>query len=134
VARAALHGLRGQRVSLIIDRLLLRHGQNMLVVSAAFRRRSIPLAWIILPHTGASALADQQQVRTTALALLPERVRVTVHSDSEFRSQALAQWLREQDCDAMLGIQGGTRMRQTLTACQHAPYNTKSAKTAIQGK
>jgi hypothetical protein len=47
----ARHGLRGQRVSLIIDRLLLRHGQNILVVSAAFRRRSIPLAWIVLPHT-----------------------------------------------------------------------------------
>jgi hypothetical protein len=116
IARAALQGLRGQRVSLIIDRLLLRHGQNVLVVSAAFRRRSIPLAWSILPHTGASALADQQSVLTTALALLPERVRVTVHGDSEFRSQALYQWLRDQDGDAMLGIQGGTLMRQTPTA------------------
>jgi hypothetical protein len=116
VARTALQRLRGQRVSLIIDRLLLRHGQNMLVVSAAFRRRSIPLAWQVLSHTGASALTDQQQVRTTAPALLPERVRVTVHGDSEFRSQALYQWLRAQGCDGMLGIQGGTLMRQTPTA------------------
>jgi hypothetical protein len=116
VARTALQGLRGQRVSLVIDRLLLRHGQNILVVSAAFRRRSIPLAWQVLAQTGASALADQQAVLTTALALLPERVRVTVHGDSEFRSQALYHWLREQDCDAMLGIQGGTLMRHTPTA------------------
>jgi hypothetical protein len=116
VARTALRGLRGQRVSLIIDRLLLRHGQNILVVSAAFRRRSIPLAWIVLTHTGASALTDQQQVLTTALALLPERVRVTVHGDSEFRSQALSHWLCEQDGDAMLGIQGGTLMSPTPTA------------------
>jgi len=89
VARTALQGLRGQRVSLLIDRFLLRHGQNVLVVSAAFRRRSTPLAWQVLSHTGTSALTDQQAVLTTALALLPERVHETVHGDSEFRSQAL---------------------------------------------
>ena len=132
VVRAAVQGLRGQRVSLIIDRLLLRHGQNVLVVSAAFRRlllrhgqnvlvvsaafrrRSIPLAWRILPHTGSRGLADQQQILTTAMALLPEQVRVTVvHGNSEFRNQALYQWLREQDGDAMLGIQGGTLIAHT---------------------
>jgi hypothetical protein len=62
-------------------------------------------------------LADQQQVLTTAMALLPEPVRVTVvHGDSEFRSHALYQWLREQGCDAMLGIQGGTLMAHSPTA------------------
>jgi hypothetical protein len=90
VVRTALRGLRGQRVSLVLDRLLLRHGQHVLVVSAAFRRRSIPLTWRVLPHTGSSGLADQQQVLTTAMALLPEPVRVTVvHGDSEFCSHAL---------------------------------------------
>lgn len=116
IARTALQGLRGQRVSLIIDRVLLRHGQNVLVVSAAFRRRSIPLVWKVLAHTGASALAEQQALLTAAMALLPERVRVTVHGDSEFRSQALYQWLRERGCDAMLGIQGGTLMADSATA------------------
>jgi len=130
VARTALQGLRGQRVSLIIDRLLLRHGQNILVVSAAFRRRSIPLAWQVLDHTGASALADQQPVLKTALALLPERVRVTVHGDSEFRSQALYHWLRDQGCDVMLGIQGGTLLRQTPSATAQ-PLTTAVSETGV---
>jgi len=91
--------------------LRLRHGQHVLVVSAAFRRRSLLLAWIVLPHTGASALADQQQVLTTALAVPPDRMRETVHGDSEFRSQTLYQWLREQGCDVMLGIRGDTQCR-----------------------
>ncbi len=43
-----------------------------------------------------------------ALALLPEGVHVTIHGDSEFRSQALFHWLREQGHDVMLGVTGGT--------------------------
>ncbi len=108
IARTALMGLKGQRVDLLLDRVLLRDHHNILVVSVGFRRRSIPLAWKALDHRGASGLADQQAVLTEALALLPERVRVTVHGDSEFRSQELFQWLREQGHDAMLGITGGT--------------------------
>jgi len=130
VVQRALHGLRGQRVSVIIDRLLLRHGQNILVASAAFRRRSIPLAWMVLPHPGASALTDQQQVLTTALDLLPARGRVTVHGESEFRSQALYQWLREQGCDAMLGIQGGTLIAHHPTATAQ-PLTTDVTDTGV---
>src|SRR5215468_6328252 len=60
LAKAALHGLKGQRVQLLIDRVLLRDYHNILVVSIGFRRRSLPLAWIALPHRGQSGLADQQ--------------------------------------------------------------------------
>lgn len=102
VVRSARHGLRGQRVSRIIDRVLLRYGQHVLVVSAAFRRCSIPLSWMVLSHTGSRGLADQQQVFTTALALLPERVHITVHGASEFRRQALYPWLRAYGGDVMV--------------------------------
>src|SRR5919206_4590343 len=52
IVRSALGGVRGQRVSVLLDRVLLTNGQNALVASAAFRRRSIPLAWRVLEHTG----------------------------------------------------------------------------------
>jgi hypothetical protein len=107
IAKAALTGLKGQRVNLLIDRVLLRDHHNILVVSIGFRRRSIPLAWKALDHRGASGLADQQALLTQALELLPEGVRVTVHGDSEFRSQALFRWLRTYGHDIMLGVTGG---------------------------
>jgi hypothetical protein len=113
LARAALTGLKGQKVHLLIDRVLLHDRHNLLVVSIGFRRRSIPLAWKALDHRGKSNLADQQDVLKQALALLPERVRVTVHGDSEFRGWPLFTWLRDRHCDAMLGVQGNTYVSLT---------------------
>jgi hypothetical protein len=113
LAKAALHGLKGQRVQLLIDRVLLRDTHNILVVSIGFRRRSLPLAWLALPHRGQSGLADQQTVLRQALKLLPERVRVSIHGDSEFRSQELFAWLREQGHDGLLGVPGRTLLSLT---------------------
>jgi hypothetical protein len=103
-----LTGLKGQRVDLAIDRVLLRDQHNILVASVGFRRRSIPLAWKALPHRGASGLDDQKAVLTAALALLPERVRVTIHGDSAFRNIELFDWVRSLGHDAMVGVQGRT--------------------------
>jgi hypothetical protein len=106
IVTQALRGLAGQRVQLLIDRVLLRDQHNILVVSVGFRRRSIPLVWRALPHRGSSNLTDQQELIEEAVKLLPARVRISVHGDSEFRSQALYQWLRTQGYDAMLGVTG----------------------------
>jgi hypothetical protein len=108
LVKAALHGLQGQRVQLLIDRVLLRDTHNILVVSIGFRRRSLPLAWIVLAHRGPSGLADQQAVLQSALAVLPERVRVSIHGDSEFRSQELFAWIRAHGHDGMMGVPGRT--------------------------
>lgn len=108
----ALHGLTGQRVQLLIDRVLLRNQTNILVVSIGFRRRSLPLIWKILPHRGASGLDDQKKLLAAAIALLPEKVRISVHGDSEFRSRTLYSWLRDQGCDALMGIRGDVRIFQ----------------------
>lgn len=108
--RAALHGLKGQRVQLLLDRVLLNDHHNLLVLSIGFRRRSLPLAWLALEHRGKSSLADQQAVLASGLAVLPEAVRVSVHGDNEFRSCELFCWLRERQCDVMLGIYGNTHV------------------------
>src|SRR5258705_9737090 len=113
LAKAALHGLQGQRVQLLLDRVLLRDTHNILVVSIGFRRRSLPLAWIALDHRGQSGLADQQALLRQALTLLPSRVRVSIHGDSEFRSQELFAWLREAGHDGMLGVPGRTLLALT---------------------
>lgn len=106
IVRAALSGLRRQRVHVLLDRVVLTDTQNVLVVSLGFRRRSIPLVWRILEHAGSSNLLDQQTVLAAAVALLPAEVRVIVQADSEFRNQTLFQWCRDQGWDAILGIRG----------------------------
>jgi Transposase DDE domain len=108
LVKRALTGLKGQKVHLLIDRVLLQDRHNILVISIGFRRRSIPLVWKALSHRGKSNLADQQELVRQALWLLPERVRVHVHGDSEFRGHALFEWLRAQGCHAFLGVQGNT--------------------------
>lgn len=108
IVRAALSGLRRQRVHVLLDRVVLTETQNVLVVSLGFRRRSIPLVWRILEHAGSSNLDDQQTVLQAAVALLPAQVRVLVHADSEFRSRTLFQWCRDHGWDAILGIRGNT--------------------------
>lgn len=108
LAKAALAGLKGQRVQILIDRVLVQNWHNILVISVAFRPRSIPLVWKSLDHRGQSGLADQHDLLTQALALLMFRVRVSIHGDSEFRSQELFAWLRARGHDGMLGVTGRT--------------------------
>ena len=123
LAKAALHGLKGQRVHLLIDRVLLRDTHNILVVSIGFRRRSLPLVWLALSHRGQSGLADQKQLLSQAFALLPERVRVSIHGDSESRSQDLFAWLRAHGHDVMLGVTGRTLLTLTPEG-QASPLST----------
>src|SRR6266545_4267193 len=106
IVKQALHGLAHQRVQLLIDRVLISDQHNILVVSVGFRRRSIPLVWKALEHRGSSNLTDQQGLIQAAVALLPPDVRISVHGDSEFRSQELFRWLRTHRYDAMLGVDG----------------------------
>ena len=120
LAKAALRGLKGQRVQLLIDRVVLRDTHNVLVVSIGFRRRSLPLAWLNLSHRGPSSLEHQIQLLSQALSLLPERVRVSVHGDSEFRSRELFAWLREQGHTALLGVTGRTLVSLTADGAASA--------------
>ncbi len=86
--------------------MLIRDQHTILVVSVGLRRRSIPLVWKALEHRGSSNLTDQQGLIQAAVALLPPDVRISVHGDSEFRSQELFGWLRTHRYDAMLGVDG----------------------------
>src|SRR5919199_6893459 len=118
IARAALAGITHQRVDLVLDRVLLQERHNLLVASVAFRRRSVPLAWQALDHVGSSDLDDHKAVLKAALTELPAGTTVTVHADSEFRSVALFQWLREQGHDALLSIRGHTYVYDRADATQ----------------
>jgi hypothetical protein len=57
IVRHALSGLQRQKVHLLLDRVVLSDTQNVLVVSLGFRRRSIPLVWRVLRHSGSARSA-----------------------------------------------------------------------------
>ena len=113
LAKAALTGLKGQPVTLLIDRVLVQDTHPIRVVRVGFRRRSLPLAWIALPHRGASGVPNQPSVLRQARAVVPAQVRVTIHGESAFRSQALFAGLRDQGHDGMLGVTGATLVALT---------------------
>lgn len=106
VVRAAIAGLVRQPIHVVLDRVLLHDRHNLLVVGLATRRRVVPLVWQRLDHVGSSDLAQQQAIIAEALELLPATRRVTLHADSEFRSQELFAWLVAQGCEAFLGLRG----------------------------
>jgi hypothetical protein len=110
LVRQAVSGLQRQKVHLLLDRVVLSDTQNVLVVSLGFRRRSVPLVWRVLQHSGSSTLRDQQQLLRAAAKLLPPSVRLSVHADSEFRSQQLFDWLRKRRWNAILGIRGNVQL------------------------
>jgi Transposase DDE domain len=124
IVKQALHGLKGQRVQLLLDRVVLQDTHNLLVVSVAFRRRSIPLMWVALSHQGSSTLEDRQGLIEPAVRLLPPGVRISIHGDSEFRGLAFYQWLREQGYDAMLGVVGYGLVSTTESGVDTAGHST----------
>jgi hypothetical protein len=76
---------QGQQIRLIVDGSKVGFAHQLLMVSLAYRRRSIPIAWTWVEHvrghsTGATQLALLSYVRS----LLPHGMAVLLVGDSEF--------------------------------------------------
>jgi hypothetical protein len=113
--RRLLTGLTGQTVRVLIDRVDLTPNFQVLMVSAAFRRRSVPLAWTVLDQAGSTAATTQIALLEQARAALPPGVHVILHGDGEFRSTDLFTWAREQDWRVVLGLSETTLVFRTPT-------------------
>jgi hypothetical protein len=114
--RHALGGLAGQSVRVLIDRVDLTVHFQLLVVSAAFRRRSVPLAWTVLDHAGSTDAREQIALVVEALTALPTGVRVILHGDGEFRSTELFAWAQAQAVRVVLGLSESTLIFSSRTA------------------
>lgn len=72
-------------VHLIIDATKVAFGFRLLMVSVAYRRRSLPIAWTWLEgRRGHSSSATQVKLLAYVATLLPPHARVTLVGDSEF--------------------------------------------------
>jgi hypothetical protein len=83
-----------QQVRLIVDGTKVGFGHQLLMVSLAYRRRSIPIAWSWVPYVrGHSTASTQLALLRYIRSLLPRGVAVLLVGDTEFGSIAVLQQL-----------------------------------------
>jgi hypothetical protein len=93
---------RGQ-VHLITDSTRIAFGFRLVMVSLAYRRRSLPLVWMWERGTrGHSTGRSQVTLLTAVQGWLPPQVRVSVVGDCEFGRCSLIDYLRQMDWDYAL--------------------------------
>jgi len=86
-----------QQVLLIVDGTKVGFGHQLLMVSLAYRRRSIPIAWSWVPYVRGHSTAETQLALLTHIrSLLPRGIAVLLVGDTEFGSvtvlKQLDQW------------------------------------------
>jgi hypothetical protein len=90
---------QGQQVGeirLIVDGTKVGFGHQLLMVSLAYRRRTIPLAWAWVRHVrGHSTAAKQICLLKYVRSLIPQEMPVFLVGDSEFGSIAVLQQLQQ---------------------------------------
>lgn len=85
----------GGRVRLMVDTSKVSHGHRLLMVSLAYRRRSLPLAWTWMRSSrGHSSTAKQVKLLEYVYRLLPPGVKVSLVGDCEFDHPLLIENLR----------------------------------------
>ena len=83
------------QVHLIMDASKVAFGFRLVMVSLAYRRRSLPIAWTwVLGSRGHSSTAVQVKLLAYLAPLLPSRARVTLVGDCEFGHPLLIENLR----------------------------------------
>lgn len=97
---------RKQKLYLAIDRSQWKN-INLLMVSVIWSRRSIPLAWRLLPHIGNSNQEEQESVLSSVLAMFND-YQIVVLGDREFCSLDLATWLQERNVGFCLRLKKAT--------------------------
>lgn len=99
------------RVQLIIalDRTQWEEN-NVLMVSAIYQKRALPIFWVLLGKDGSSNLAEQKKVLRPVIRLL-KKYKLVVVGDREFQSIELASWLQKMNISFVLRQKQNTTFR-----------------------
>jgi hypothetical protein len=101
-------------------------GNNILMASAIYQKRALPIFWILLSKKGASDLREQQIVLRPIIKLL-KTYQIIIVGDREFHSVELAHWIDRQGVKFVLRQKKNTTFRQkrrkfkTLSSVKIAP-------------
>ena len=99
----------GSQLVLAMDRTQWT-GNNILMVSAIYRSRALPIFWVILDKKGASNLAEQQQLLRPVIRLL-KSYKLILIGDREFHSIELARWLQTNNISFVFRLPSSTTFR-----------------------
>jgi Transposase DDE domain len=122
-------------IRLIVDGTKIGFGHQLLMVSLAYRRRAVPIAWSWVRHVRGHSSGKQQISLLKYLgSLIPQNAPVFVVGDSEFGSIAvlwqLEQWrwffVLRQKGNTGLWINEQTGWQRMETFVQHAGQSTWS--------
>lgn len=81
-------------IRLIVDGTKIGFSHQLLLVSVAYRRRAIPIAWTWIPHVkGHSSAFKQLALLNYVRTLLPLGIGVFLVGDCEFGSVEVLKWL-----------------------------------------
>ena len=96
-------------VWLVLDTTPVHHRAQVVIVSLAFRRRALPLAWTWIPQgKGHSSSVKQRALPARVRQWIPEDARVVVVGDNEFGSVTLIRQLEVWSWDYVLHQKGST--------------------------
>jgi hypothetical protein len=83
-------------IRLIVDGTKIGFGHQLLMVSLAYRRRAVPIAWAWVRHVRGHSSATKQIILLKYVrSLIPQKTPVFLVGDSEFGSMAVLQQLKE---------------------------------------
>lgn len=104
------HFKPGSQLVIALDRTQWKEN-NVLMVSAIYNKRALPIFWVLLEKEGSSNLAEQKKVLRPVIRLL-KRYKLVVVGDREFHSIELASWLQEENVSFVLRQKQSTTFRQ----------------------
>lgn len=97
IARRVLQAAAaGGRIRLLIDTLELSGQRQILMVALAYRRRAVPIGWVVQRRKGVTDSQTQIALLGEILPLLPDDADVVLIGDGEFHSVDLMEWLQKQ--------------------------------------
>jgi hypothetical protein len=100
---------KGERLIITIDRTQWKDN-NISMASVIWKKRALPIYWLLLPKKGSSNFYEQVATIRPILRLLKE-YKLVVIGDREYRSTALALWLTKKKIYFVLRLNKSTKIR-----------------------
>ncbi len=110
------HFKPGTQMIMALDRTQWKEN-NVLMVSVVYKKRALPIFWVLLEKDGSSNLVEQQKVLRPVIRLL-KKYKLVVVGDREFHSIELADWLQEQNVSFVLRQKQSTTFREKIRSFQ----------------
>ena len=100
---------KGDRLIITIDRTQWKNN-NISMVSVIWKKRALPIYWLLLSKKGSSNFYEQVATIRPVLKLLKD-YKLVVIGDREYRSTAFALWLTKKKIDFILRLNKNTKIR-----------------------